>query len=179
MSRPRVLVACVGNIFLQDDGFGSAVAEVLRGRDLPGLVRLVDYGIGSVHLVYELLNGYDVLVLVDIVGRQEGPPGSLFVIEPDLPPREVDPDDPLPQVLLDPHDLSPGDAMSLVPSLGGLVRRVLVVGCQPMSLEEGIGLSDPVRAAVEPAATLVVEIVGRELAALRADASARPSDGSP
>jgi hydrogenase maturation protease len=175
MSRPRVLVACVGNIFLQDDGFGSAVAEALRQRELPDLVRLVDYGIGSVHLVYELLGGYDLLVLVDTVGRQEGPPGSLFVIEPDLPPREVDPDDPLPQVLLDPHDLTPGDAMALVSSLGGLVCRVLVVGCQPMSVDEGLGLTHPVRAAVEPAATLVVEVVERELTALTPGTSGRPT----
>ena len=53
----------------------------------PTGVRLVDFGIRSVHLVYELLDGYDVLVLVDTVAQQDGPPGSLYVIEPDLPPR--------------------------------------------------------------------------------------------
>ena len=44
----------------------------------------------------------------------------------------------------------------------------MVVGCQPGSLEEGIGLTDEVRAAVEPAATLVGEVVARELGRLRA-----------
>ena len=111
---PGVLVACVGNIFLSDDGFGVAVAAALARSPVPGEVRVVDFGIRSVHLVYELLEGYDVLVVVDTVAQREGPPGSLYVIEPDLPPRDAGADA-LPEVMLDPHDLSPGGVMSLLP----------------------------------------------------------------
>ena len=157
----RVLVACVGNIFLGDDGFGSAVAGELRGRPLGPEVRVEDFGIRSVHLVYELLGGYDVLVLVDTVAHQTGPAGTLYVLEPELPPRDPAAD-PLPEVMLDPHDLSPGGVMSLVPTLGGSVGRIVVVGCQPGSLDEGIGLTDEVRAAVQPAAALVERVVARE-----------------
>ena len=128
---------------------------------MPDGVRVEDFGIRSVHLVYELMDGYDVLVLVDTVGRQSGPPGTLYVIEPDLTDRIA-----ADGALLDPHDLSPGGAMELVPLLGGSVARILVVGVQPESLEEGIGLSDAVAAAVEPAADLVVDVVTRELAGL-------------
>ena len=103
-----------------------------------GEVRVVDFGIRSVHLVYELLSGYDVLVLVDTVAHQEGPPGSLYLIEPDVPPASYD-KDPLPEVMLDAHDLSPGGVMALVPTLGGQVDRILVVGVQPVTLEDGIG----------------------------------------
>lgn len=158
-----ILVACVGNIFRGDDGFGVEVAAGLARTELPEEVRVVDFGIRSVHLVYELLNGYDVLVLVDTVGQQEGPPGTLYLIEPNLPAHEA-PDDPLPEVMLDAHDLSPGGVMTLVPTLGGSVDRILVVGCQPATLEDGIGLSAEVAAAVEPAATMVCDVVRRELA---------------
>jgi hydrogenase maturation protease len=168
-----VLVACVGNIFREDDGFGSAVAAALVGTELPDEVRVVDYGIASVHLVYELLNGYDVLVLVDTVAQQDGPPGTLYLIEPQLSPTD-DGGDPLPSVLLDPHDLSPGGAMSLVPTLGGAVGRILVVGCQPQSLDDGIGLSDPVRGAVQPAVGMVKGVVDEELALLRVGAASQP-----
>ena len=161
-----VLVACVGNIFKSDDGFGVEVAAELARRRLPGEVRVVDFGIRSVHLVYELLSGYDVLVLVDTVAQQEGPPGSLYLIEPEVPPASYD-EDPLPAVMLDAHDLSPGGVMALVPTLGGQVERILVVGVQPLTLDDGIGLSDPVRNAVEPAADMVVETVDRELRRLR------------
>ena len=84
-----VLVACVGNIFKSDDGFGVEVAAELARRELPDEVRVVDFGIRSVHLVYELLAGYDVLVLVDTVAQQEGPPGSLYLIEPFETPRSL------------------------------------------------------------------------------------------
>lgn len=163
----RVLVACVGNIFKSDDGFGVEVAAALRGRPLPDEVRLEDYGIRAVHLVYELLDGYDVLVLVDTVGQQAGPPGALYVIEPALPPRKPT-DDTLPEVMLDAHDLSPGGAMELVPTLGGSVDRIVVVGVQPESLEDGMGLTSAVAAAVTPAADLVMTVVEREVAQLRA-----------
>ncbi len=167
----RVLVACVGNIFLGDDGFGSQVAAALSRRTVPDDVRIEDYGIRSVHLVYELMDGYDVLVLVDTVAHQSGPPGTLYVIEPFETPRPSAPQEP-PEVtdrdaadaLLDPHDLAPGNALELAPLLGGSVARIMVVGVQPESLEEGIGLSAAVTAAVEPAADLVVDVVTRELA---------------
>ena len=157
-----VLVACVGNIFLSDDGFGVEVAAALGRAPMPDGVKVVDFGIRSVHLAYELLEGYDVLVVVDTVAQQEGPPGTLYVIEPDLPARD-ERADPLPEVMLDPHDLTPGGVMSLVPTLGGAVDRILVVGCQPEVLDDGIGLSPAVQAAVQPAADLVREVVRREL----------------
>ncbi len=160
--RPAVLVACVGNIFRSDDGFGVEVAARLARDPMPDGVRLVDFGIRSVHLVYELLSGYDVLVLVDTVSQQDGPPGSLYVLEPDLPPRDLSGE--VPEVVMDAHDLSPGGVMTLMPLLGGHVERILVVGCRPASLEDGIGLSPEVSAAVGPAADLVREVVVRELA---------------
>ena len=159
---PGVLVACVGNIFLSDDGFGVEVAAALGRAPVPDGVKVVDFGIRSVHLVYELLEGYDVLVVVDTVAQQEGPPGTLYVIEPELAARD-EPADPLPEVMLDPHDLTPGGVMSLLPTLGGAVDRILVVGCQPEVLDDGIGLSPAVQAAVQPAADLVREVVRREL----------------
>jgi len=160
----RLLIACVGNIFLGDDGFGSSVAAELAGRDLPAGARLEDYGIRSVHLVYELLDGYDALLLVDTVGRQDGPPGSLYVIEPDLGAAPAEP-------VIDPHDLPPGGALELIGVLGGHVARIVVVGVQPASLEEGIGLSDPVAAAVAPAADLVLDVARRELARIGEEVS--------
>jgi hydrogenase maturation protease len=163
-----VLVACVGNIFLSDDGFGVSVAAALSRAPVPDGVKVVDFGIRSVHLAYELLEGYDVLVVVDTVAQQEGPPGSLYVIEPDPPPGDAGADT-LPEVMLDPHDLSPGGVMSLLPMLGGAVHRILVVGCQPEVLDDGIGLSAAVAAAVEPAADLVRDVVRRELDRLHPD----------
>lgn len=153
----RVLVAGVGNIFRGDDGFGSAVLERLAAESWPEGVVAKDFGIGAIHLAYELVDGWDVLVLVDAVDRG-AEPGTLFVIEPDLAAARD-----LPASMLDAHDLAPQAVLALVPRLGGELGRVRVVGCQPGSLEDGIGLSAPVSASLDTAAGVVRRLVSAEL----------------
>ncbi|MHB1928952.1 MAG: hydrogenase maturation protease [Acidimicrobiales bacterium] len=150
-----MLVAGIGNVFAGDDGFGVAVAEALAGRRLPAGVRAADYGIRGVHLAYELLDGCDGLVLVDAVPFGE-PAGTVCVIEPDPPGPDAPP--------VDAHRMTPDLVFTTLARLGGSLDRVLVVGCQPGSLEPGIGLSPAVAAAVRPAADLAVQLAA-ELAA--------------
>jgi hydrogenase maturation protease len=163
----RVLVAGIGNIFLGDDGFGVEVAARLADTPVPDGVRVADFGIRGVHLAYELLDGYDALVLVDAVPMGEMP-GTLAVIEPEPPASEpADGDDLAPVV--DAHSMSPGVVLGTLAGLGGTVVRIVVVGCEPATLDEGIGLSPPVAAAVDPAVDLchrlladITEPVGKE-----------------
>ena len=84
--RGSTLVAGIGNVFLTDDAFGVEVAHRLTSRALPEGVRVDDFGIRGIHLAYELLEGYDALVLIDAVPMGE-PPGTLAVLEPDDAPR--------------------------------------------------------------------------------------------
>jgi hydrogenase maturation protease len=147
-----VLVAGVGNIFLGDDGFGVEVARRLSAEPLPANVRVADYGIRGVHLAYQLLEGYDTLILVDTISRGN-PPGTVSLIEPDLTrPPGGDP-------LMDAHDLDPASVLGLVRHLGGRIDRVLVVGCEPQDMQECIGLSEPVQRAVDEAARMVRELL--------------------
>ena len=79
----ETLVAGIGNIFFGDDAFGVEVAGRLAGRELPDGVRLGEYGIRGIHLAYELLEGYDTLVLIDAVPIGQ-PAGTVAVIEVDM-----------------------------------------------------------------------------------------------
>src|SRR5579884_4296763 len=79
----RILIACIGNIFLGDDGFGVEVARRLMHRQYPEGVQVRDFGIRGIDLAYAMLEDYDSLVLVDAVPRGS-PPGTLYLIEPDL-----------------------------------------------------------------------------------------------
>lgn len=152
---PRILVAGIGNIFLGDDGFGSEVARVLAASPLPDDVQVTDYGIRGMHLAYDLLVGYDALVLVDTVPNR-GSPGTIHVLE-------VGPDD-LGEGELDAHGMQPTAVLASLGALGGaLPPRTIVVGCEPATVEERIGLSAPVAAAVEPAAATVRELLVQEL----------------
>ena len=76
-----MLVAGIGNLFCRDDGFGpEVVRRLLATGSLPEQVRAVDYGIRGMHLAYDLLEGYDALVLVDAVPGN-GEPGEVTVLE--------------------------------------------------------------------------------------------------
>jgi hydrogenase maturation protease len=154
MTGTRIFVAGVGNIFLGDDGFGVEVATRMRRRPIPDGVRVEDYGIRGVHLAYELLEGYDLVVLVDAIDLGEKP-GTVSVFEPDL--------DDAAEVPPDAHDLDPASVMGLLRSLGGSVGRMLVVGCQPAVLGERMGLSGPVEAAIDEAIGIVEELVQEQL----------------
>ena len=159
MTATRILIAGIGNIFLGDDAFGVEVAQRLAARTFPQGVRVVDFGIRGIDLTYALLDGCDVAILVDAVPRGEAP-GTVYLIEPEAPA-----DAPMPQgmPLIEPHDLDPAKVLRLVASLGGTVRRVLLVGCEPTPFDPEqdmqMELSPPVRAAVDEAVNLIVSLV--------------------
>jgi len=150
----NVLVAGIGNIFLSDDGFGVEVVKHIDATRWPVDVRkdvtVSDFGIRGVHLSYELLNGYDALVLVDAMPLGEAP-GTVVTFEPDV--ESID------AASVDAHSMSPAVVLGLLAGLGADLPHVVVVGCQPLTLEEGMGLSDVVTAAVAPAAEAVLQVV--------------------
>ena len=154
----NILVAGIGNVFFGDDGFGVEVARRLAERDLPPDVRVADYGIRGVHLAFDVLDGVDVLVLVDAVPLGEEP-GTVAVIEVDVDDVALGE-----ASALDAHRMTPATVLGNLAHLGGHVRRVLVVGCQPAVIEEGIGLSEPVAAAVDRAVDDVLELIADALA---------------
>ena len=139
----------MGNVLRGDDGFGVAVAQRLQQDGLPDGVRVLDVGIGGIHLVQELHDRYDVLIVVDAVdvGRA---PGTVVTIRPSV--REPDgPDD-----LADMHYADPERALMLAGALGLLPDAVWLVGAQPEDGQTvGYGLSNAVDGAVETAAAEV------------------------
>jgi hydrogenase maturation protease len=161
----RILIAGIGNIFLGDDGFGSEVMRHVRSRvsgaeDLAG-VRATDYGIGGMHLAYDLLEHWDALVLVDAIPNR-GSPGTVHVFEAD----HESPDAP---AGLDAHSMDPVAVFATLRALGGAPPRTIVVGCEVADVNEGMGLSEPVEAAVPEA----VRAVDSAVALLRAEDKAR------
>jgi hydrogenase maturation protease len=152
----NILVAGIGNAWLRDDGFGGEVAKVLGERELPQGVHVIDFGSGGLDLAYEVMRGYDALILID-VSRQGGEPGTLYVMEAD--PEDVDGQIEDGQ-MLDPHGMDPQTVLRFVKYVGGWPGRVFVVACEPEVVEDvGFGLSDSVSGAIARAADVVLETV--------------------
>jgi hydrogenase maturation protease len=158
----RILIAGIGNIFLGDDGFGSEVMRHVCGR-VNGTdgVRATDYGIGGMHLAYDLLEDWDALVLVDAIPNR-GSPGTVHMFEAD----HESPDGP---AGLDAHSMDPVAVFASLRALGGTPPRTIVVGCEVADVSERMGLSEPVEAAVPEALRAVESAV----ALLRAEDEAR------
>jgi hydrogenase maturation protease len=151
----RVLVAGIGNVFLGDDGFGVAVAQALAKDPLPEGTRVVDYGIRGLHLAFELLDPPDLLVLVDTTSRQREP-GTLYLIDPELEKESLGVATP------DAHAMDPVTVFASVLHLGGRLPRARIVGCEPASLDEGMGLSAPVENAIPAAVSMIRELIESE-----------------
>ncbi len=160
----RILVAGIGNAWLGDDGFGGEVTKRLNERELPPEAAVFDFGTGGLELAYEVMRGYDALVLVDI-SQQGGEPGTLYVMEvaEDSVPGQVEDGD-----AINPHAMDPESVLRFVKLMGGWPGKVVVVACEPGNVEEmGMGLGDAVGGVVDSA----VELVLSQIEELRHDAA--------
>jgi hydrogenase maturation protease len=159
--KPRILVAGIGNIFLGDDGFGVEVVKRLATAGLPEAVRVVDFGIRGLDLVYALQDGYETTILIDAYphGRE---PGTVSVVEPDLSMLDSNAGN-----FVEPHSMHPLNVLRMAKAMHGSLKRVLLVGCEPASLggDEGhMGLTPEVEAAVGEATKVMEKLVEKILA---------------
>lgn len=146
----RTLIAGIGNIFLGDDGFGCEVVRRLDDLEaLPG-VRVLDYGIRGMHLTYDLLDGWDLVVLVDAL-PDRGDPGAVEVLRVQAGGTDAG--------WPDAHGMDPMAVLATAAAMGAVLPQTCVVGAQVADVDERMGLSDPVAAAVEPAAAAVRSLV--------------------
>ncbi|MBA2765948.1 MAG: hydrogenase maturation protease [Actinomycetota bacterium] len=144
----RLLVAGVGNTLRGDDGFGPAVTELLG--HLPAGVDVIETGIGGIALLQELMAGCAGLILIDAVDRG-AEPGTVFVLEPDVPEGEHVPDV---------HLANPDRVLTMAKTIGVLPDRVRIIGCQPAEVDDLFEtLSPPVQAALATAVTRIEETV--------------------
>ncbi|HEY1499241.1 MAG TPA: hydrogenase maturation protease [Acidobacteriaceae bacterium] len=160
IAATRILVAGIGNIFLGDDGFGVEVVRRLAESDLPESVRVVDFGIRGLDLVYALQNDYETTILIDAFPHGQAP-GTVSIVEPDANEITASPVD-----SVDPHSMHPMNVLRLASAMHGQLRKVLLIGCEPATLggDEGyMGLSEPVEAAVSEAVKATEALVKKLL----------------
>jgi hydrogenase maturation protease len=159
-ARPKqILIAGIGNTWQRDDGFGSEVARRLEAVELPDGVAVIDFGTGGLDLAYQVMYGYDALLMIDI-SRQGGAPGTLYVMEVDEDEVSSGVED---GDALNPHGMDPETVLRFIKLTGGWPGKVVIVACEPQTIEEmGVGLSPVVEEAVGRAVDLVLE-TAREL----------------
>lgn len=156
--KEEILVACIGNIFLGDDGFGVEVAQALANSATPAGVEVRDFGIRGFDLAWTLVEPWRIVILVDAIHRG-GQPGTLYLLKPAEQAASGSP------AALDPHGMHPDQVLALAHSFGRITAEVFIVGCEPLDfgddMEGRMGLSPPVAEAVLSAVKMILEVAAK------------------
>jgi len=154
---PRILIAGVGNELRCDDAFGLLVARELQKIPFPKEnLRVQEVGIGGIHLVQELHNPCDILLILDAV-NWGGRPGEIFWRTAEtadingLPPAEKR------SFLADMHYATPVRALMLAKAVQVLPPRVFILGCEALVTDDfEMRVSKEVEAAIPRAVEKVL-----------------------
>lgn len=113
-------------------------------------VRVVDYGIRGMHLAYDLLEDWDMVLLVDAL-PDRGAPGALEVLRLTREHSK--------EARLDSHAMDPATVVASLAALGGQLPLTFLVGAQLRDIEERIGLSTEATAVVAPAVAALQDLL--------------------
>ncbi len=150
-TTPSVLILGIGNLLWADEGFGVRALESLqRTYEFPPNVRLIDGGTQGIYLVQHIREA-DVLVVFDAVDYGL-PGGTLKRVEGAEVPRFLG----AKKVSL--HQTGFQEVLAMAEMLGDYPEHLLLVGVQPVELEDyGGSLRHAVKAQIEPAIEVALD----------------------
>ncbi|RMG37933.1 MAG: HyaD/HybD family hydrogenase maturation endopeptidase [Gammaproteobacteria bacterium] len=145
MPSPHTLILGIGNILWADEGFGvRAVEHLHRHYEFPSDVKLMDGGTQGLYLVHHL-EGIETLLVFDAVDYGL-PPGTLKLVEGEQVPKFMG------AKKMSLHQTGFQEVLATAEMLGHYPRNLLLVGVQPVQLEDyGGGLRSLTRQRIEPA----------------------------
>lgn len=149
----RILVLGIGNILWADEGFGvRTVEEFHRCYAVPDNVTILDGGTQGLYLV-NYLEEADRLIVFDAIdyGLE---PGQLKLVRDDEVPRFTG------AKKMSLHQTGFQEVISAADLLGRCPKHLVLIGCQPLDLEDWGGpLTSPVRDQIAPAIDLACRIL--------------------
>ncbi|MBH5371089.1 HyaD/HybD family hydrogenase maturation endopeptidase [Bradyrhizobium glycinis] len=149
----RILVLGIGNILWADEGFGVRVVEEFHRRHaVPDNVTILDGGTQGLYLV-NYLEEADRLIVFDAIdyGLE---PGQLKLVRDDEVPRFTG------AKKMSLHQTGFQEVISAADLLGRCPKHLVLIGCQPLDLEDWGGpLTQPVRDQIAPAIELACRIL--------------------
>lgn len=153
MEEPTILIAGIGNVLKQDDAFGIEFVKIFdREVELPPHIKIMEVGIGGIHLVQELHNTYGILILVDAVEWGEEPGHIYFREMESVSDIETMPVFEKRTFLADMHYTNPIRALMLAKALDVLPAKIYILGCEAAEHDDfALGMTPVVEAAIPEA----------------------------
>jgi hydrogenase maturation protease len=149
------LILGIGNILWADEGFGVRTVEMLhRHYAFPANVSVLDGGTQGIYLVQHV-RAADLLVVFDAIDYGL-PPGTLKLIEGDSVPKYLG------AKKMSLHQTGFQEVLAMAEMLGGYPEHILLVGVQPVQLEDfGGSLSPEIKACIHPAIDAALAWLGK------------------
>ncbi|GLT23880.1 hydrogenase expression/formation protein [Zoogloea oryzae] len=153
--HPSILVLGIGNLLWADEGFGVRCAEALAERfALPPQVTVMDGGTQGLYLLPYVEEACRLLVF-DAVDYGDAP-GTLRIVLGDEVPRFMG------AKKMSLHQTGFQEVLASAELLGRLPDELVLIGCQPVELEDfGGSLRDEVKAQIGPALDVACEWLTR------------------
>lgn len=151
----RILVLGIGNILWADEGFGVRVVEEFHRRyAVSDNVTILDGGTQGLYLV-NYVEDADSLIVFDAIDYGLSP-GELKLVRDDEVPRFTG------AKKMSLHQTGFQEVLSAADLLGRYPKRLALIGCQPLDLEDWGGpLTAPVRAQIDPAIRLACDLLAQ------------------
>jgi hydrogenase maturation protease len=171
-NEPAILVLGIGNLLWADEGFGVRAVEAMQ-RDwaMPSNVQLLDGGTQGIYLV-DRVRTADVLVVFDAVDYGL-PPGTMKRVEGDEVPRFLG------AKKMSLHQTGFQEVLALAAMLGDYPEHLLLIGVQPVELEDfGGSLRPQIKARIAPAIEMALDYLAQfgVVAQRRVDSNADTHD---
>ena len=137
----QITVLGVGNILMQDEGFGvKVVEELLAHYSFPENVQVLDGGTLGMELL-RFLVGTDRLILIDAVSGGL-PPGSLYEFAHDKVKAYF-------KEKVSMHELGIQDVLAVLEVLEKPAKEIRILGVQPVAIDIGLALTPLVTGMVD------------------------------
>jgi len=150
MKETSVLILGIGNLLWADEGFGVRAVQALhQGYSFPDNVRLMDGGTQGMALL-PYVQQADVLIVFDAIDYGL-PAGSLKTIVDEAVPAFLS------AKKMSLHQTGFQEVLATAELLGHIFSRLLLIGVQPVELEDyGGSLRPQVKAQIQPALELAL-----------------------
>lgn len=137
----QITVLGIGNILMQDEGFGVRVVEqLLRQYSFPSNVQVLDGGTLGMELLRFLI-GTDKLILVDAVSGDLSP-GSIYQFHNDEVKAYF-------KEKVSMHELGIQDVLAVMDVLEKPVSEIMILGVQPLTIDTSLEMTPIVAKAVD------------------------------
>lgn len=157
-TSPKILIAGIGNELRQDDAFGMILSRrLLDEAKLPESVKIIEAGSAGIHLVQELYDKYDILIVLDTV-QWGNEPGNVSLREVDVKDIRQMPAEEKNGFFADMHYINPIKALMMAKALDVIPPKVYFLGCEAEDHEDiDVGMSPVVSNAIPVAYNKLIE----------------------